>query len=144
MKLYQLLTEAKRMFDVSATFESVAEILSQAGIQKAKLEDLRYRLKELAPAVSGNGAVYVRDWMKLKESLNYIFSEAFERVYYEPTISEGEGDEWHFIASPHFELSKEIKPHLSDITVSKNLKQLNAALQKANSTSAPQIILEKL
>ena len=134
------------MFDVSATLESVAEILSHAGIQKVKLEDLRCRLKELAPAVTGNGAVYVRDWMKLKEALNYVFSEAFERVYYEPTISEGEGegDEWHFVASPHFALSTEIKPHLSDITASKTVKQLNAALQKADNTSTPQIILEKL
>lgn len=144
MKLYQLLTEAKRTFDVSTTFESVVELLTCAGIHKNRLEDLKCRLQELVPAISGQGAVYARDWMKLKEALNHVFNEAFEKVYYEPAITENENDEWYFTTSPYFYLSKEIQPVLSDSTISKNIKQLNITLQKAEDADVPEPVKHKL
>jgi len=143
MKLYQLLTEAKKMIDVSATLESVAEILTQAGIHKSKLEDLRCRLSELTPVLNGTGSVYNRDWVKLKESLILIFNEAFEKIYFETAVTEDSSDEWYFSTSPHFHLSQTIAPQLST-NVSKNVRQLNSSLKQLGDVEAPDALKLKL
>lgn len=143
MKLYQLLTEAKKMIDVSATLESVAELLTQAGIHKSKLEDLRCRLSELAPVLNGTGSVYNRDWVKLKESLILIFNEAFEKIYFETAVTEDSSDEWYFSTSPHFHLSQTIAPQLST-NVSKNVRQLNSSLKQLGDDEASDALKLKL
>jgi hypothetical protein len=141
MKLYQLLTEAKKSLDISAAFESAADLLTRAGIQKRKLEELRQGLYDLSTAVNGRDCMSGRDWMKLKEALNDCFSEAFEKVYSEQIT---EQDEWQFIINPY---TDELNKHgqlLRDDNVHKKVKQLNMLLRAAEENETPDSVKEKI